>query len=372
MNGFSKDSATATRLPSFQQLIRTFHEPEVAPPPYGGGSSSGSGSGGGLGGGPIQQQQQQRLAHGSIDANAFGGGPNFNNYILFSSHGNTTTEFPRQYREESFSSKPPYGTNPDMTHNANSFAVRSIAPSPTTMARGRSLSFSYLGSTAHELVAELDKPTNEYQFVAELVKFLLRFENKCGDIQSGEQNNLENMLQITEKAVVDLPIEELDDAIANATKLVEILEKIRGLSEKKRSINVRRSSSFMFENGKRKIDKRKQPTNKRKKSMTSLTSSGGEIVPLDIHVPNSSIGHQQQFGVGGLNAELSIKPDITCQHCCSQETPEWRRGPEGSRTLCNACGLFYSKLIKKYGLQEADKVMYERKQTGTINDRRIF
>ena len=45
---------------------------------------------------------------------------------------------------------------------------------------------------------------------------------------------------------------------------------------------------------------------------------------------------------GNLNTELSAKPEITCQHCCSQETPEWRRGPEGSRTLCNACGLFYS------------------------------
>jgi hypothetical protein len=26
------------------------------------------------------------------------------------------------------------------------------------------------------------------------------------------------------------------------------------------------------------------------------------------------------------------------------ETPEWRRGPLGPRTLCNACGLIYAKL----------------------------
>ncbi|EDK42405.1 hypothetical protein LELG_00583 [Lodderomyces elongisporus NRRL YB-4239] len=73
-----------------------------------------------------------------------------------------------------------------------------------------------------------------------------------------------------------------------------------------------------------------------------------------------------------LNPELISKPDVVCQHCSSHETPEWRRGPEGSRTLCNACGLFYSKLIKKYGSREADRVMLERKQTGTVNDRRIF
>ncbi|CAL4911399.1 unnamed protein product [Urochloa decumbens] len=28
-----------------------------------------------------------------------------------------------------------------------------------------------------------------------------------------------------------------------------------------------------------------------------------------------------------------------CVHCGSSETPQWRRGPEGRRTLCNACGV---------------------------------
>ena len=61
---------------------------------------------------------------------------------------------------------------------------------------------------------------------------------------------------------------------------------------------------------------------------------------------------------GNLNTELSAKPEITCQHCCSQETPEWRRGPEGSRTLCNACGLFYSKLIKNMDYEKLIKLCY--------------
>ncbi|RCH77810.1 hypothetical protein CU098_006962, partial [Rhizopus stolonifer] len=33
------------------------------------------------------------------------------------------------------------------------------------------------------------------------------------------------------------------------------------------------------------------------------------------------------------------------------ETPEWRKGPSGPRTLCNACGLIWTKLRK----QEKDK-----------------
>lgn len=36
-----------------------------------------------------------------------------------------------------------------------------------------------------------------------------------------------------------------------------------------------------------------------------------------------------------------------CHSCGTTETPEWRRGPDGARTLCNACGLHYSKLLKK-------------------------
>ncbi|CAO3699864.1 unnamed protein product [Rhizopus stolonifer] len=42
---------------------------------------------------------------------------------------------------------------------------------------------------------------------------------------------------------------------------------------------------------------------------------------------------------------------MKCQSCQSSETPEWRKGPLGPRTLCNACGLIWTKLRK----QEKDK-----------------
>jgi len=38
-----------------------------------------------------------------------------------------------------------------------------------------------------------------------------------------------------------------------------------------------------------------------------------------------------------------------CHSCNRAETPEWRRGPDGARTLCNACGLHYAKLTRKAG-----------------------
>ncbi|KAL0087772.1 GATA zinc finger-domain-containing protein [Phycomyces blakesleeanus] len=39
-----------------------------------------------------------------------------------------------------------------------------------------------------------------------------------------------------------------------------------------------------------------------------------------------------------------------CHSCNTTNTPEWRRGPDGARTLCNACGLHYSKLLRKGSL----------------------
>lgn len=42
----------------------------------------------------------------------------------------------------------------------------------------------------------------------------------------------------------------------------------------------------------------------------------------------------------------------SCQACGTTETPEWRRGPDGARTLCNACGLHFAKLVRKRMQQE--------------------
>ncbi|XP_074308113.1 GATA transcription factor 4-like isoform X2 [Silene latifolia] len=33
----------------------------------------------------------------------------------------------------------------------------------------------------------------------------------------------------------------------------------------------------------------------------------------------------------------------TCSHCGTQKTPQWRGGPNGPKTLCNACGVQYKK-----------------------------
>ncbi|KAJ7522326.1 hypothetical protein O6H91_18G006600 [Diphasiastrum complanatum] len=39
-----------------------------------------------------------------------------------------------------------------------------------------------------------------------------------------------------------------------------------------------------------------------------------------------------------------------CSHCLSQSTPQWRAGPAGPKTLCNACGVRYKsgRLLPEY------------------------
>lgn len=64
-----------------------------------------------------------------------------------------------------------------------------------------------------------------------------------------------------------------------------------------------------------------------------------------------------------LNKELCLKTGTVCTQCGSTQTPEWRSGPSGSRTLCNACGLFYSKLVKKMGAANACDCLKKRKRT---------
>lgn len=62
-------------------------------------------------------------------------------------------------------------------------------------------------------------------------------------------------------------------------------------------------------------------------------------------------------------------PPGRCHSCNRAETPEWRRGPDGARTLCNACGLrkciFYRCATSKltiYRLRQVDSQGWPEKR----------
>lgn len=44
-----------------------------------------------------------------------------------------------------------------------------------------------------------------------------------------------------------------------------------------------------------------------------------------------------------------------CENCQTNASPEWRRGPSGHKTLCNACGLRYARSVAKNERQQAPK-----------------
>eukprot|EP01089_Gocevia_fonbrunei_P019192 TRINITY_DN6714_c0_g1_i1.p1 TRINITY_DN6714_c0_g1~~TRINITY_DN6714_c0_g1_i1.p1 ORF type:complete len:157 (+),score=5.60 TRINITY_DN6714_c0_g1_i1:112-582(+) len=41
------------------------------------------------------------------------------------------------------------------------------------------------------------------------------------------------------------------------------------------------------------------------------------------------------------------RPGLRCKHCDTKESPEWRKGPLGRNTLCNACGLYYARILRE-------------------------
>eukprot|EP01115_Flamella_aegyptia_P010605 TRINITY_DN47214_c2_g1_i1.p1 TRINITY_DN47214_c2_g1~~TRINITY_DN47214_c2_g1_i1.p1 ORF type:complete len:87 (-),score=6.06 TRINITY_DN47214_c2_g1_i1:119-379(-) len=49
-----------------------------------------------------------------------------------------------------------------------------------------------------------------------------------------------------------------------------------------------------------------------------------------------------------------------CSVCKTKETPQWRNGPDGKKSLCNACGLHFIKMIKKERMVEINESQIER------------
>ncbi|CAD0106400.1 unnamed protein product [Aureobasidium uvarum] len=45
--------------------------------------------------------------------------------------------------------------------------------------------------------------------------------------------------------------------------------------------------------------------------------------------------------------KLKVAEEYVCADCGTLDSPEWRKGPKGPKTLCNACGLRWAKKEKK-------------------------
>ncbi|KAF8449337.1 hypothetical protein L210DRAFT_960166 [Boletus edulis BED1] len=87
--------------------------------------------------------------------------------------------------------------------------------------------------------------------------------------------------------------------------------------------------------------------------MLQSANLGSQMLQSAIVQSNPDV--RSTTGVGDKDAPASkrqkgeehAQEGQTCLGCNATSTPEWRRGPLGPRTLCNACGLVYAKLLKK-------------------------
>ncbi|PWA92473.1 zinc finger, NHR/GATA-type [Artemisia annua] len=80
---------------------------------------------------------------------------------------------------------------------------------------------------------------------------------------------------------------------------------------------------------------------KRKRSPTCWLAETGLIFPKKCTTVYSTSADETSNGQG---------QGRKCTHCLSQRTPQWRAGPKGPKTLCNACGVRYKsgRLLPEY------------------------
>ncbi|EGZ75073.1 hypothetical protein NEUTE2DRAFT_104387 [Neurospora tetrasperma FGSC 2509] len=71
----------------------------------------------------------------------------------------------------------------------------------------------------------------------------------------------------------------------------------------------------------------------------------------DVSMYGDGIGKHSSFNEVKKRRGRAAPPG-RCHSCNRIDTPEWRRGPDGARTLCNACGLHYAKLERKRQLEQ--------------------
>ncbi|ORE14985.1 hypothetical protein BCV71DRAFT_293216 [Rhizopus microsporus] len=64
-------------------------------------------------------------------------------------------------------------------------------------------------------------------------------------------------------------------------------------------------------------------------------------------IPKITIKKPSKYNQKFMSVEDLVTATYKCQSCGTQSSPEWRRGPSGHKTLCNACGLRYSRSIAR-------------------------
>ncbi|KAK1313124.1 GATA transcription factor 12 [Acorus calamus] len=84
-------------------------------------------------------------------------------------------------------------------------------------------------------------------------------------------------------------------------------------------------------------------------STTSATSSDAAVVVKKAQKKREA-SSSTDGGDGSRRVYAASSDGRRCLHCATDKTPQWRTGPMGPKTLCNACGVRYKsgRLVPEY------------------------
>ncbi|TMX02280.1 hypothetical protein EJD97_022099 [Solanum chilense] len=83
-------------------------------------------------------------------------------------------------------------------------------------------------------------------------------------------------------------------------------------------------------------------------SPATSSSESNNISPPSVN--NTTFATAKATKAPSKKRESVETPGRKCLHCASDKTPQWRTGPLGPKTLCNACGVRYKsgRLVPEY------------------------
>jgi hypothetical protein len=93
-----------------------------------------------------------------------------------------------------------------------------------------------------------------------------------------------------------------------------------------------------------------QPRRKKSRKLTAGAAAGSS----DDNVTGNNSGKS------GTHA-----PQYVCVTCGRTDSPEWRKGPLGAKTLCNACGLRWAKRNQRKKAETAANTVAEEDEAAT-------
>ncbi|KAK1262320.1 GATA transcription factor 4 [Acorus gramineus] len=86
-------------------------------------------------------------------------------------------------------------------------------------------------------------------------------------------------------------------------------------------------------------------------SSSSTSEAETEVLRLPSEAAVVTTKRRERGGGGGEGGASAAEGGVRrCTHCASEKTPQWRTGPMGPKTLCNACGVRFKsgRLVPEY------------------------